>query len=74
MADAHGVAAEDLDAVVDVLSAEFAGQLRDAIVSEHVVLASQLLVAAGVLAGLGPATESMARARLRAVTRRGGAE
>ena len=74
VADAHGLAAEDLDAVIDGLIAEFARELQDAVVIEHVVLACQQLSAGGVPAGLVPATESMARARLRAVAGRGGAE
>lgn len=74
VADAQGLAAEDLDLVVDLLIVEFAGQLHGAIVIEQVVLACRQLFAAGVLAGLAPATESMARARLRAVSGRGGAE
>ena len=67
VADAHGLATEDLDSVVDVLIAELAGEIHDAIVIEQVVVACQELSAAGVLAGLATATESMARARLRAV-------
>ena len=74
VADEHGLAAEDLDAVADGLLAEFTGQLPDTIIIEHVVLACQQLSAGGVLAGLGPATESLARARLRAVATPGGAE
>ncbi len=68
VADPYGQGTEDLNQVVDVLITEFAGQLEDAVVIEHVVLASQQLYAAGVMAGLAPATESMARARLRAVS------
>jgi hypothetical protein len=52
------------------LIAEFAKELQDAVVIEHVVLACQQLSAGGVPAGLVPATESMARARLRAVAGR----
>ncbi len=74
MANAHGLAAEDLDAVTDRLIAEFTGQLPDTIVIEHVVLACQQLLAGGVLAGLGPAIEWLARAWLRAEFVRGGAE
>jgi len=74
VADAHGLAVEDLDSVVDVLVAEFAGRLRDAVVVEHVVLACQQLFAGGVLAGLGSATTSLARARLRALAAWDGAE
>lgn len=74
VADAKGLAAEDLDAVADVLIAEFAGQLHDAIVIEHVVLTCQQLFSADLIAGLEPATESMAGAQLRAVSGRGGAE
>ena len=71
VADAQGLASEDLDPVVEVLIAEFAGQLQDAVVIEEVVLACEQLFEAGVFAGLAPATESMARARLRAVSDRG---
>ncbi len=74
VADTQGLAPENLDPVVDVLIAEFTGQLHDTIIIEHVVVACQQLFAAGVFAGLAPATESMARARLRAVSGQGATE
>ena len=74
VADEHGLVAEDLDAVIDGLLAEFTGRLPDTIIIEHVVLACQQLSFCGVLAGLAPATESLARARLRAVATPGGAK
>lgn len=74
VADEQGQAAEDLDGVANGLIAEFTGQLPDTIIIEHVVLACQQLLAGGVLAGLGPATESLARAWLRAASVPGGAE
>lgn len=74
VADQQGMAAEDLDAVTDGLIAEFSDQLPDTVVIEHVLLACQQLSAGGVLAGLGPASASLARARLRAAVARGGPE
>ena len=74
VADEQGQAAEDLDGVANGLIAEFTGQLPDTIIIEHVVLACQQLSFCGVLAGLAPATESLARARLRAVATPGGAK
>ena len=73
VADQQGLAAEDLASVADGLIAEFTGRLPDTIIIEHVLLASRQLFAGGVLAGLGPASASLARARLRAVAAPGGA-
>ncbi len=73
LADRDPLASQTLDPVVDVLIAEFNGQLPAHVVIEHIVLACEQLIAAGVRAGLCPATESMARSRLRAVSAQAGA-
>ena len=65
--DDQGLATENLGAVEDALIAEFSGQLAAVVVIKEVVLACQQLLAAGVVAGLGPATASLAGARLRAL-------
>ena len=72
--DDQGIAPEELGAVVSVLIAEFAGRIQAPIVIAQVVLACQQLFDGGVLAGLGPATTSLARARLRALAASEGAE
>ncbi len=67
------LATDNVGAVVDVIITEFGDQLHDATIIEHVVLACQQLFAAGVMTGIGPATEALARARLWAVATQGGA-
>jgi len=67
VADDQELATENLGSVLDALIAEFSGQLAAVVVIKQVVLARQQLMAAGVMAGLGPATASLARARLRAL-------
>jgi len=72
--DDPGLATENLGSVMEALLAEFSGQLAAVTIIRHVVLASQQLLAAGVVTGLGPAAGSLAGARLRALATPGGAE
>ena len=59
--EAHG----ELQAVTGGLIAEFAGHVPAGTVIAHVARAREQLLSTGMRSGLVPATESMARARLR---------
>ncbi len=61
---------QDMRWVSDRLIAEFDGRLPAATVIRHVAGAREQLVALGLRAGLGYATEAMARSRLRDLSSR----